>query len=169
MSIIGDVLAAGQGIVDTLTGESSHESAAPTPAISGGPRKIAGPSRWQAPDASGNGEVRVHRDVLRSVATAMRSDLKDLEGAVSGLGQMRGATGSLARWATGSAFNVNADNAQTGVMQSSQVTATNHQAGSKKLSDSGQNYDQAEADNQRAATSVGNQLTSLSGKVASDG
>jgi hypothetical protein len=169
MSIISDVLAAGQGIVDTLAGESSQESAAPTPAVSGGPRKVDGPSRWQAPDASGNGEVRVHRDVLRSVATAMRSDLKDLDTAVSGLGQIHGATTSLARWTTGSAFNVNADNAQAGVVESSEVTATNHQAGSKKLSDSAQNYDQAETDNQRAATSVGNQLTSLSGKVASDG
>jgi hypothetical protein len=169
MSIITDVLSAGQGIVDTLTGESSQESAAPAPVISGGPKKVSGPSRWQAPDASGAGEVRVHRDVLRSVAAAMRSDLKDLDTAVSGLGQVDGATSSLARWPTGSAFNVNADNARAGVLDSSEVTADNHQAGSKKLSDSAQNYDQAETDNQRAARSVGNQLTTLSGKVASDG
>jgi hypothetical protein len=169
MSIITDVLSAGQGIVDTLTGESSGESAAPPPAISGGPAKVSGPSRWQAPDANGNGEVRVHRDVLRGVAAAMRSDLKDLEGAVTGLGRVDGATSSLARWSTGTAFNVNADNAQTGVMQSSEVTSANHQAGSKKLSDTAQNYEQAETDNQRAATSVGNQLTALSGTVASDG
>lgn len=169
MSLISDVLSAGQGLVDTLTGESSHESAAPTPVISGGPRKVSGPARWQAPDASGNGEVRVHRDVLHSVAAAMRSDLKDLDTAVTSLGQVDGATSSLASWPTGSAFNVNAGNAQTGVMQSSEVTSANHQAGSKKLSDSAQNYDQAETDNQRAASSVGNQLTTLSGKVGSDG
>jgi hypothetical protein len=169
MSIINDVLATGQGILDTLTGESLQESAAPAPAISGAPRKVSGPSRWQAPDASGNGEVRVHRDVLRIVAAAMRSDLKDLDTAVSGLGHVDGATSSLARWTTGSAFNANAGNAQAGVLESSGVTADNHQAGSKKLSDSAQNYDQAETDSQRAASSVGGQLTTLTGKVASDG
>lgn len=111
----------------------------------------------------------MHRDVLRSVAAAMRSDGQDLDAAVSRL-QSAGVTASLIQgWPTATAFSGNAANASAGVMQASDQTGNAHQAASKNLTDSAATYDGAESDNQRAVGSVSAQLNAVSGTVAAAG
>ena len=119
----------------------------------------------------------MHRDVLRGVAAGMRSDLKDLDGAVSRLAGARhgsgvaiaGSAGLIAGWPTAVAFNGNASAALTGVMAASQQSGTAHEDTSSKLAATAAAYDQSETDNLRAARSVGTNLYSVTGLVASYG
>ena len=177
MSAFGDVVQALIGAVPGLSAELDGSVYAPVPAVGSRPPAITGPRTWSPPNASGRGQVSVHRDVLRSVAVGMRSDLADLDGAVSGLNGIRRGegisitanTGLIAGWPTAGAFNGNASAALTGVMQASQQTGTAHQAASSGLTTSAAAYDQSESDNQRAVRSVGTNLYSVTGLVASYG
>jgi hypothetical protein len=174
---IGDVVQTLIGAVPGLSSELNGSAYAPTPTVSSRPGAVPGAHAWSAPSASGRGQVSVHRDVLRGVAVGMRSDLADLDGAVSGLnGVRRGEgvsittnTGLIAGWSTAVAFNGNASAAFAGVMKASQLTGTAHQAASTGLTTSAAAYDQSESDNQRAVRSVGTNLYSVAGLVASYG
>ena len=177
MSPFGDVVPGLIGSVPGLADVLDGASAAPVPSVSSRPARIAGPRSWSAPNASGHGQVAVHRDVLRGVATGMRSDLRDLDGAVSRLAGARhgsgvaiaGSAGLIAGWPTAVAFNGNASAALTGVMAASQQSGTAHEDTSSKLAASAAAYDQSETDNLRAARSVGTNLYSVTGLVASYG
>jgi len=177
VSAFGDVVQALIGAVPGLSAELDGSVYAPVPAVGSRPGAIAGTHAWSAPNADGRGQVSVHRDVLRSVAVGMRSDLADLDGAVSGLNGIRRCegisitanTGLIAGWSTAVAFNSNASAALAGVMQASQQTGTAHQAASSGLTTSAAAYDQSESDNQRAVRSVGTNLYSVTGLVASYG
>ena len=177
MSPLGDVVQGLIGSVPGLADVLDGTSAAPAPSVGSRPARIAGPRGWSAPDASGHGQVSVHRDVLRGVATGMRSDLKDLDGAVSRLAGARhgagvaitGSAGLIAGWPTATAFNGNASAAFAGVMAASQQSGTAHEDTSSKLATSAAAYDQSESDSLRAARSVGTNLYSVTGLVASYG
>ena len=177
MSPFGDVVQGLIGSVPGLADVLDGASAAPAPSVGSRPARIAGPRAWSAPNAHGHGQVAVHRDVLRGVATGMRSDLKDLDGAVSRLAGARhgsgvaiaGSAGLIEGWPTAVAFNGNATAALTGVMAASQQSGTAHEDTSSKLATSAAAYDQSETDNLRAARSVGTNLYSVTGLVASYG
>ena len=177
MSPFGDVVQGLIGSVPGLADVLDGTSAAPVPSVGSRPARIAGPRTWSAPNASGHGQVSVHRDTLRGVATGMRSDLKDLDGSVSRLAGARhgsgvaiaGSAGLIAGWPTAVAFNGNASAAMTGVMAASQQSGTAHEDTSSKLATSAAAYDQSESDNLRAARSVGSNLYSVTGLVASYG
>jgi uncharacterized protein YukE len=175
VSTFGDVVQAligSEGPGDGLDGSS-----APVPWVGSRPLRIPAGQAWTSPDASGHGQVTVHRDVLRVVATGMRSDLEDLEGAVRRLDGIRhgegisltGSPSLVADWPTAIAFNGNASAAFTGVMQASQQTGIAHQDTSRKLAVSAVTYDQSESDNLRAARSVGTNLSTVATMVASYG
>ena len=174
MSIIGEalgtveraVVGAGESVAGTLAGSSAS---APVPPVHGGPAAAPAPAAWSAPDASGSGQVTVHRDVLRTVAAAIRSDLQELDAAVSRLQSARASASLIQGWPTATAFSGNAANASVGVMQASDQMGNAHQAASKNLTDSAATYDGAESDNQRAVRSVGAQLNAMSGTVAAAG
>jgi uncharacterized protein YukE len=177
VSPFGDVVPRLIGSVPGLADVLDGASAAPVPSVGSRPARIAGPRAWSAPNASAHGQVAVHRDVLRGVATGMRSDLKDLDGAVSRLAGARhgsgvaiaGSAGLIAGWPTAVAFNGNASAALTGVMAASQQSGTAHEDTSSKLATSAAAYDQSETDNLRAARSVGTNLYGVTGLVASYG
>jgi hypothetical protein len=173
---IGDVV---QALIGSVPGLSAvvDSSTAPVPTVDSRPGTVTGLSSWAAPNASGRGQVSVHRDLLRNVAAGMHSDLADLDGAVSGLNGIRRGegvsissnSGLLAGWTTAVAFNVNASAAFSGVMRASQQTGTAHEDASGRLTTSAAAYDQSESDNQRAVRSVGTNLYSVTGLVASYG
>ena len=172
MSIIGEAL----GTVERAVVGAGESVAVLTDrlhprlsAVHGGPAAAPAPAAWSAPDASGSGQVTVHRDVLRTVAAAIRSDLQELDAAVSRLQSARASASLIQGWPTATAFSGNAANASVGVMQASDQTGNAHQAASKNLTDSAATYDGAESDNQRAVRSVGAQLNAMSGTVAAAG
>jgi len=177
MSTFGDVVQALIGSEAGPADEFGGSSPTPVPSVGSRPGRIAAARAWTAPDASGHGQVTVHRDVLRSAAAGMRSDLRDLDGAVRRLDGVRhgegisitGNAGLVAGWPTAVAFNGNASAAFTGIAAASQQTGTAHQDTSSRLAVSAAAYDQSESDNLRAARSVGTNLYSVAGMVASYG
>jgi hypothetical protein len=177
VSAFGDVVQALIGSETGLADELDGLSLAPVPSVGSRPGTIARAGAWTAPDASGHGQVTVHRDVLRAVAADMRSDLQDLEGAVSRLAGVRRGEGIsvtanpglVTGWPTAVAFNGNASAAFTGIAAASQQTGTAHQDTSNRLATSAATYDESESDNLRAARSVGTNLYSVAGLVASYG
>ncbi|HEX8006021.1 MAG TPA: hypothetical protein VF482_06285 [Trebonia sp.] len=131
--------------------------------MSGGPPSARPASSWTAPDASGSAQISVHRDVLRSVAKSMQSDLKDLDTAVAAVRAVSGAAGSIRGWSTGNAFSGNASNACHAIAQVGTQTGNRQQTTSKNLTDSASTYDAAESDNQQAISGVGTQPNAVSG------
>jgi hypothetical protein len=173
MSIIGDIAApfkdAGEAAWDAMTGRSPAPTPAPAPVptVSEGPPRPRPVSSWTAPDASGSGQISVHRDVLRSVARNMQSDLHDLDTAVTAVRAASGSAGSIRGWATGNAFSGNASNACHAIAQAGTQTGNMQQATSKNLTDSASTYDAAESDSRQAIISgVGTQLNAAGGSVA---
>ena len=51
----------------------------PVPQVTGKPAAVTAAPPWTAPQPAGGGQVTVSRDVLRSVAAAMRSELATLD------------------------------------------------------------------------------------------
>jgi hypothetical protein len=154
MSFLGDILTAGDAAIDAITGPSPATSAS-VPAVPGGPPTARPAPPWTAPDASGSGQISVHRDVLRSVARSMQSDLKDMDTLVTAAQGASGSAGSISGWSTGKAFSGNASNACHAIAKAGQHAGSVQQAVSKKLTDCASTYDAAESDSQQAISGVG--------------
>jgi hypothetical protein len=167
MSFFGDILTplkdAGEATYDAVTGSSPSSAAtsAPVPTVDGGPPKAKAVLSWTAPDASGSGQISVHRDVLRSVAKSMQSDLKDMDTAVASAQTAGGDAGSIRGWSTGSAFSGNASNACHAITQVGAHVGNAQQTASKNVADCASTYDAAESDNQQAISGVGTQSSAV--------
>jgi hypothetical protein len=156
MSFFGDILTAGDAAIDAITGSSpSPATSAPVPAVPGGPPSAKPVPSWTAPDASGSGQISVHRDVLRSVAKSMQSDLKDIDAVVAAAQGASGSAGSISGWSTGNAFSGNASNTCHAIAKAGTHAGNAQQAASKNLTDCASTYDAAESDNQQAISGVG--------------
>jgi len=156
MSFFGDILTAGDAAIDAITGSSpSPATSAPVPAVPGGPPSAKPVPSWTAPDASGSGQISVHRDVLRSVAKSMQSDLKDIDAVVAAAQGASGSAGSIGGWSTGNAFSGNASNACHAIAKAGTHAGNAQQAASKNLTDCASTYDAAESDNHHAISNVG--------------
>jgi hypothetical protein len=177
VSAFGDVVQALIGSELGQAGGLDGSSPAPVPSVGSRPGTVAPARGWTAPDASGHGQMTVHRDVLRGVAGGMHSDLRDLDEAVRGLDGTRagagvsitGTAGLVAGWPTAVGFNANASAAFSGVVRASQQTGTAHQDTSSRLATTAATYDQSETDNLRATRSVGTNLSTVTDMVASYG
>lgn len=150
MGIIGDAEepgpAAGHG------GSSSGEPRfTPAPSVSEGPAAQAEAATWPAPpDASGSGQLTVHRDVLRSVANRMHSDVAELDAAVQRVRNAGVSLGSFSGWPTGTAFGANVASACTGFAQIGVHASDTHHEAAKSLTDTASVYDDTEAANSQA-------------------
>ncbi len=89
---LGNVLAGvGDGVTGNFTAAGNRFATAgdpagaaePVPRISGQPETVSAAPEWTAPQPGGGGRITVARDVLRSVAGRMRSELATLDSAVS--------------------------------------------------------------------------------------
>jgi hypothetical protein len=165
MSILGDFFGA---FADGVTGSSPQE-AAPVPQVSGGPPRPVAPVTWTAPDASGTGQVTVHRDVLDSVSHGMRSDVAELDAAVRAMGAASDGLSSLSGWQTGSAFGGNVVHACRGFATAGTQTGDTQSSAAKTLADSASTYDEAETASRQAVNGVRSQLDAAGGSVYSAG
>lgn len=148
MGILGDLENFGQAFVDGVTGDSPQPRYAPVPTVHGGPpAPVEVTSRWQAPDASGSGQITVHRDVLRSVAGNMHRDVADLDTAIKRVQNAGSRLGSLSGWSTGTAFGGNVMSACTGFGAVGAHTSDIQTTAAKTLTDSASSYDEAETTN----------------------
>jgi len=129
-------------------------AAGPVPRISGQPETVSAAPPWTAPQPGGGGRITVARDVLRSVAGRMRSELATLDSAVSRVRAAGAGVGSLQGWPTGDAFSGNAINAHIGCLSASEQVGDGHQAFAGNLSDSAATYDAAESDSTQAVHGV---------------
>ena len=124
------------------------------PQISSKPKTVTAAPPWTAPHPGGHGQVTVSRDVLRSVAARMRSELAALDAAVSQVRRAGAGVSSLRGWPTADGFSGNAANAHNGCLDASMQTANGHQAAASNLSDSAATYDVAESDSTQAVHGV---------------
>jgi hypothetical protein len=92
-----------------------------------------------------SGSMRVRHDVLMSVAAAMRADAADLDAVIERLGQVGGATSSLARWPAGRAFHERAEAALAALRREQQRAADDQADAARRLADTAVNYEQAES------------------------
>jgi hypothetical protein len=129
-------------------------AAEPVPRTSGHPETVSAAPPWTAPRPGGGGRITVARDVLRSVAGRMRSELATLDSAVSRVRAVGAGVGSLPGWPTGDAFSGNAINAHDGCLSASEQVGDGHQAVAGNLSDSAATYDAAESDSTQAVHGV---------------
>jgi hypothetical protein len=146
MGILGDIEDFGKAFVDGVTGTSAQPKFAPVPAVNGGPPGPVEPARWTAPDASGSGQITVHRDVLRKVASGIHSDVAELDAAVKKVQDAGNRLGSFSGWPTGSAFGGNVMNACDGFGQVGAHTSDTQTNAAKNLTDTASSYDEAESD-----------------------
>ncbi len=152
----------GDGVTGNFTAAGDRFAAAgdpagavePVPRISGKPETVSAAPPWTAPQLGGGGRITVARDVLRSVAGMMRSELATLDSAVSRVRVAGAGVGSLQGWPTGDAFGGNAINAHNGCLSASEQVGDGHQAVAGNLSDSAATYDAAESDSTRAVHGV---------------
>jgi hypothetical protein len=165
MSSFGDFVNA---FVDGVTGSSPQEGV-PAPKISGGPPAPVAATTWTAPDAGGDGQFTVHRDVLTSVSRGMHSDVAELDAAIRGVQAASGGLSSLSGWSTGTAFGTNVANACHGFgTVGTQATDTQTSA-AKGLADTASLYEEAETANRQAISGVGAQLDGAGGSVYAAG
>ena len=149
--VTGNFTAAGDRF--TVAGDPAG-AAEPVPRISGQPERVSAAPPWTAPQPGGGGRIAVARDVLRSVAGRMRSELATLDSAVSRARAAGAGVGSLAGWPTGDAFSGNAINAHNGCLSASEQLGDGYQAVAGNLSDSAATYDAAESDSTQAVRGV---------------
>ena len=126
----------------------------PVPQVTGKPAAVTAAPPWTAPQPAGGGQVTVSRDVLRSVAAAMRSELATLDSAVSRVRRAGAGVSSLRGWPTADAFSGNVANAHNGCLNASVQAGDGHQAAAANLSDSAATYDVAESDSTQAVHGV---------------
>lgn len=168
MGILGDIEDFGKAFVDGVTGDSSQPKFAPVPTVNGGPPGTVEPTRATMPDASGGGQITVHRDVLRKVASALHSDVAELDAAVQRVQNAASSLGSLSGWSTGAAFGGNVQNACTGFGQVGAHTSNTQSNAAKTLTDSASHYDDAESQNTQGINSgPGATLSASTGSVSS--
>jgi hypothetical protein len=91
------------------------------------------------------GSITVSREVLMSVAAAMRADAADLDAVIDRLGRAAGATSSLARWPAGHAFHERAEAALAALQQAGRRAADDQTGAARKMTDTALNYEQAES------------------------
>lgn len=150
MGIIGDAEEPGpaSGGGDSPSG---HPQFAPVPSVNEGPAAPAEAATWQTPpDASGSGQLTVHRDVLRSVASRMHSDVADLDAAVRRVRNAGVSLGSFSGWTTGSAFSGNVASACAGFGRVGAHASDTHHEAAKSLTDTAASYDDTESANRQA-------------------
>jgi hypothetical protein len=126
----------------------------PVPQVTGKPAAVTAAPAWTAPQPAGGGQVTVSRDVLRSVAAAMRSELATLDSAVSQVRRAGAGVSSLQGWPTADAFRGNVANAHSGCLNASVQAGDGHQAAAANLSDSAATYEGAESDSTQAVHGV---------------
>jgi len=126
----------------------------PVPQVTGKPAVVTVAPAWTAPQPAGGGQVTVRRDVLRSVAAAMRSELATLDSAVSQVRRAGAGVSSLQGWPTADAFSGNVANAHSGCLNASVQAGDGHQAAAANLSDSAATYEGAESDSTQAVHGV---------------
>jgi hypothetical protein len=126
----------------------------PVPQVTGKPAAVTAAPPWTAPQPAGGGQVTVSRDVLRSVAAAMRSELATLDSAVSQVRRAGAGVSSLQGWPAADAFSGNVANAHSGCLNASVQAGEGHQAAAANLSDSAATYDGAESDSTQAVHGV---------------
>jgi hypothetical protein len=153
MGILGDIESFGGAFVDGVTGQSPQPQFAPAPTVNGGPPGPVEATKWSAPDASGSGQITVHRDVLRNIAGSMHSDVAELDAAVTRVQNAGSSLGSFSGWSTGSAFGGNVMSACTGFGQVGANTSDTQSKAAKNLTDSASSYDDAESTNYQAINS----------------
>lgn len=134
------------------------EASAPVPQISSKPGTVTAAPPWTAPQPGGGGQVTVNRDVLRSVAATMRSELAALDAAVSQVRRAGAGVSSLRGWPTADGFSGNAAHAHDGCLNASVQAGNRHQAAAGNLSDSAATYDVAESDSRAAVHGVAGAL-----------
>jgi hypothetical protein len=153
MGILGDLEDFGNALVDGITGDSPNPQFAAVPTVNGGPPGPVDAARWNAPDASGSGQITVHRDVLRKVATGIHSDVAELDAAIKQVQDAGSRLGSFSGWPTGSALGGNIMNACTGFGQVGAHTSDTQSNAAKTLTDSASSYDDAESTSTQAIKS----------------
>jgi hypothetical protein len=144
MGILGDIEGGAEAFVDGITGHSSTPHYAPVPTVDGAPPGPVEPHRWTAPDVGGSGQVTVHRDVLRKVASNMHSAVSDLDLAVANVKNTASSLG-FSGWPTGEAFGGNVRNICTGFGQVGAHTSDTQSNAAKNLTDTASTYDEKEA------------------------
>jgi len=97
-----------------------------------------------------SGSMTVRRDVLMSVAAAIRADAADLDAVIERLGRAAGATSSLARWPAGQGFHERAEAALAALLRAGRRAADDQTDAARKLTDTALNYEQAESAIRRA-------------------
>ncbi|MBO0804639.1 MAG: hypothetical protein J2P25_16385 [Nocardiopsaceae bacterium] len=155
MGILGDLENFGSSLVDGITGHSPQQPQdAPVPAVNTDPPGPVQAAQTPAmPDVSGGGQLMVHRDTLRQVASAMNHDVAELDAAVRQVQASGSCLGSFG-WSTGSAFAGNVQNACTGFGQVGAFTSDTQTGASKNLTDNASHYDDAESANTQSANGV---------------
>jgi uncharacterized protein YukE len=106
-----------------------------------------------APDAPMD-SIAVHRDVLRTVAGRLRSDLTALDAALTRLQAAGPGVSSLRGWPAGDVFGGHVTNAHQASLQVARQLADAYQAVAANLAASADSYDAAEADSTRAVRAV---------------
>ena len=153
--VVGNALA---GLADAATGNltaaGNRFAPEPVPQLAGRPETVAVAAEWAAPRPPGGGQVTVSRDVLRTVAAAMRSDLTELDAAISRLRAAGAGVASLRGWPTADAFRGNATNAHDGCLAAAVQAGSAHRAAAGNLSGSAAAYDVAESDSTQAVRGV---------------
>lgn len=98
--------------------------------------------------------LTVHRDVLRSVAERLRSDLAGLDAAVTRVQAAGPGVASLQGWAAGDVFGAHVTAAHEATLHLARQLADAHQTVAANLSASAESYDAAEGDTVRAVRAV---------------
>lgn len=167
MGILGDLENFGEAFVDGVTGSSPQPQFAPVPSVNGAPPGPVEANTWNAPDASGSGHITVHRDVLRSIAHGIHSDVAELDSAVQRVQNAGNALSSFSGWSTGTAFGGNVTNACTGFGQVGAHTTNTQTTAAKNLTDSASSYDEAETTSRQAISGVHSHIDASGSSVSS--
>lgn len=146
MGILGDIEDFGSALVDGVTGDSSQPRFAPVPTPDGGPPGPVEPIHAAMPDASGSGQITVHRDVLRKIAGALHSHVAELDSAIQRVQNAGGRLSSLSGWSTGSAFGGNVQSACTGFGKVGAHTSNMQSNAARNLTDSALHYEDKESE-----------------------
>lgn len=168
MSILGDAEEFGGALVDGVTGHSSQPQFAAVPSAGSPPPPPVEPETASMPDASGSGHISVHRDVLRKIASALHSDVAELDAAIEAVKVAGSAIGSASGFPAGTAFFGNVQNACTGFGHVGAYASDTQTNAAKTLTDSASAYDDAEAQNTHGINSGPDSMVSASaGSVSS--